>query len=339
MTLITSKDREKIMAYVQMRKEDNKDLFDENQYIKYIHDGIDRTRKVYQKNALKEKGDAVISSGAPRYNGPMRRHMKDIFYSAFDYGIYQKVIEGNNRGFVNGIYTATRFKYLSDTTTKDSENDCLYVWNLVRAVMINDEQTVDAYLQHFPFPVKSGHPFTVGYANAVVALLRNDKDVVKEQATQVSKLAAQKSFTKIQSAILQCLDGIFKLDLTKILAKLEELIVLNKHQKELPSLEKYYPVTAYALYHLANRFFKENGKGYPIDFSGIKTFDPDLMALLNDTTNRSFIFNISEASSVLYEWILNVPGEINSGDLLKGKAEEKAVTKESRWARLFRNKE
>ena len=346
MALINAKDKERIDFYIECNREEFIDIFDENYYIGTVYEVIEQINDFDEPAAQEMLREArerrSIVYNPTSYNNVINIHLCKIRDHAFDFGIYQKVINEDNEGLVNGIYTSVRFKYLSEIAVNQVEysgQDCLYVWSLMRAIMINDEQTINAYLQHFPFPVKLGHPFTIGYANAVVALLRNDKGAIEEQAKKISRLAARKSFTKMQSAILQCLDGIYKLDLPQVLTQLEEVITLNKRQKEIVSLEKYYPVAAYALYHLANRFFKSNDRESPIDVSGIKTFDPDLMALLDDTTKRSFIFNVKEASPIIDEWARNTPGEIDARDLLKGKVEEKTVTKGSLWTRLFRNKE
>ncbi|EDM25956.1 hypothetical protein LNTAR_19202 [Lentisphaera araneosa HTCC2155] len=234
-------------------------------------------------------------------------HLSKYF---FDKGIFTRVLNENLPFMIKAISTSTRLSYTADILADPSYSggyDCLHVFNMFKALSINETNVINAYLQNTKPPFKNGHQSTVLLCNGLYAIL--GKHPAPDVIIQKLKSRKESSFFR---AMYDCMYSLLEKNDEVFFRGYEGLIKGNKRQSSHSSLEKMICLTAHAFKNLYERL---NGESEKFNNYSKLPFDEELNLHLK-TVKKHESFDLSYESEVINNWINTLPTSINHTDLM-----------------------
>lgn len=291
-----------------MNKVSKKDL-DEAQRIKYIlaEDGSSDSEAIkdsLESVVIRSKRKALVN-----YDLAGTFHSLDMHF--IDKAIAERLIDENISLMIQRIQLSARFGYLNSLTGGEQYSggyDCMHVFSVLKALAVQDQYAVEAFLKRFSAPFAKGHKSTVLLCNAVYAALghHDNLDFVTE------KLRAQKDI-KFFRGMYDCLLGLILSDEEGFLQGFQAILKLNRRFASHSSMEKIVSIEAHAMYSLLVNHSKmsssiiKSHSDFPWD---------NLLQIKLASNKTSSLIDLSNTNSILNKWVNNLPAEVDVQELL-----------------------
>lgn len=184
--------------------------------------------------------------------------------------------------------------------------DCLHVWNLMNAYIVNDNKVIKGYLGTFSPPFKEGHKYTKLIGNLLHKYLGAEYNF-----NIIEEIEKYKSSTKFEKNTIRALKAVFTNNQELFNEYTEMTIKGYKRTEFAHNFEKYYPFFPIFLTTLNYRINNQLYSNPSID---------EFINIIKDTTDiniekTGYIKLAKQNSKVLYKWISKAPSSINYTEL------------------------
>lgn len=232
-----------------------------------------------------------------------------------DRGIIRRFVQNDVSELRRGVQTAARLGLLmrvAGGTDYSGGYDCAHVFDLVLALAVDDKPLVNAFLNHFPAPFRSGHPATVLMSNGLYAVLRDDRTTF----ISLEQSIRDKSERNFFRAMFDCLLGIMADNVTQVEASIGEMVKWNRRQEQLnSSMQKLTCLTAHAYYNVCRRVFVPRGIAPPV-IPDESTWDGEFQDSVQTSEVGASFFDFSPVNRLLARWLQELPEKVALEDLL-----------------------
>jgi hypothetical protein len=232
-----------------------------------------------------------------------------------DRGIIRRFLLNDVGELRRGVETAARLGLLmrvAGGTDYSGGYDCAHVFDLILALAADDKPLVNAFLNHFPAPFRSGHPATVLMSNGLYAVLRDDRATF----ANLEQSLRDKSERNFFRAMFDCLLGTMADNVTQVEASIGEMVKWNRRQEQLnSSMQKLICLTAHAYYNVCRRVFIPRGIAPPV-IPDESTWDGEFQELVQTKEAGADFFDFSPVNPVLARWMKELPATVTLEELL-----------------------
>jgi hypothetical protein len=232
-----------------------------------------------------------------------------------DRGIIRRFLDDDVSQLRMAVDTAARSGLLmraAGGTAYSGGCDCLHVFDLLLALAVEDKPLVNAFLNHYPAPFRSGHPATVLLANALYAVLREDRTTF----ANLERRIRDKSESNFFRAMFDCLLAIMADDVSLVAKSIAEMAKLNRRQTQMnSSMQKLICLTAHAYYNACGRVFLRRGIAPPA-IPDESSWDGEFQELVQTSETNASFFDFSPVNRLLARWMLELPATITLEELL-----------------------
>jgi hypothetical protein len=228
-------------------------------------------------------------------------------------GIIRRFLDDDVSQLRLGVDTAARLGFLMRTAgeTDYSSYDCSHVFELLTALAVDDKPIVNAFLNHFPGPFRSGHPATVLISNGLYAVLRNDRATF----ARLEQSIREKSDRNFFRAMMDCLLGIMADDASLVAASIGQMVKWNRRQEQLhSSMQKLICLQAHAFYNLCRGVFIPRGAAVPV-IPDESTWDGEFQQAVQSSGTANSYFDFSPVNPLLARWMKELPASVSLEDL------------------------
>ena len=223
--------------------------------------------------------------------------------------VIERVAFNNLEGFLSHFKVGVRLCYLTQLIggTKYSGTDCIHVWDMLKALAINDTDTVNAFTEQFPAPFNNGHKVIILISNAVYTVL--GKQPVTDDI--IYKLNNTNS-SKFYMAIFRSLAAMLTNDIESFLENISNIVKLNRRQQDFQSMEKLISIYAHGLVNLWQ--FHTNNSPLP-ELNFPMPWDCSLHNYIKSNKQINLI-SFENISKEFNRWLHDTPAQINVDELV-----------------------
>lgn len=239
-------------------------------------------------------------------------HLKFYFC---DRGIIDRFLKDDVVELRRGAATAARLGLLvrvAGGTEYSGGYDCAHVFDLILALAVDDKPLVNAFLNHFPAPFRSGHPATVLMTNGLYAVLRDDRTAFASLEQSIRNKSERNFFR----AMFECLLGIMADSASQVETSIGTMVKWNRRQEELnSSMQKRICLTAHGYYNVCRRIFTQRGVLPPV-IADESTWDGEFQELVQSSESGATFFDFAPVNRLLARWMQELPANVALEDLI-----------------------
>ena len=232
-----------------------------------------------------------------------------------DRGIIRRFVQNDVSELRRSVQTAARLGLLmrvAGGTDYSGGYDCAHAFDLILALAVDDKSLVNAFLNHFPAPFRSGHPATVLMSNGLYAVLRDDRTTF----ATLEQSIRDKSERNFFRAMFDCLLGIMAESVTQVETSIGEMVKWNRRQEQLnSSMQKLTCPTGHAYYNVCRRVFVPRGIAPPVILDE-STWDGEFQESVQTSEADAIFFDFSPVNRLLARWMQELPAKVALEDLL-----------------------
>ncbi len=233
-----------------------------------------------------------------------------------DRGIIRRFVQNDVTELRRGVQTAARLGLLirvAGGSDYSGGYDCAHVFDLILALAVDDKPLVNAFLNHFPAPFRSGHPATVLMSNGLYAVLRDDRAAF----ASLEQSIRDKSERNFFRAMFDCLLAIMAENASQVEASIGEMVKWNRRQEQLnSSMQKLTCLTAHAYYNVCRRVFVPRGISPPA-IPDESTWDGEFQESIQASVAATSFFDFAPVNRLLSRWMQELPAKVALEDLLR----------------------
>lgn len=251
-----------------------------------------------------------INEKRTSFDGPMagiQSCLNDIGFNVFQYAVDKRIIEGDPKYYLDGIYTSRRLSYISGCLYDEKYRS--FAWGSALMVLAGKDQALlDVYMRQFPVPKDV-------ISRSLYFALRDDPaDEAAVQAV-LEESAGRKTLALYYKYLVQCFVCIHRHDsdgLSKVLEIVTQKSWGMRNSLFIESItSKGIPIFSHGIYNLAKVIFRKHNIPCPPP-PHHELWDTQYDAYISrDDVSADFIYNISEISPYLSEVMQTLPKTID----------------------------
>jgi hypothetical protein len=239
-------------------------------------------------------------------------HLKSYFC---DRGIIARFLKNDVAELRTGVDTSARLGFLmrvAGGTDYSGGYDCAHVFDLILALAVDDKPLVNAFLNHFPAPFRSGHPATVLMSNGLYSVLRNDRTTFASLEQRIRDKSERNFFR----AMFDCLLGIMADSGPQVEASIGDMVKWNRRQEQLnSSMQKLICLTAHGYYNVCRMVFIPRGIALPV-IPDESIWDGEFQESVQTSEAGVTYFDFAPVNRLLVQWMQELPANVALEDLL-----------------------